>query len=309
MAPMLPEDDRSLQQAINALHQLLLYLAEDSLLHRFVEELLHSAEDIELSSRTTREDQLFDKLQFLRMRLLWAPISLVQTIDSTHMNLTAVAHLYSLAMAVDASLPELNGAAFGGLTSGPIDEIDRRIRFTSPHGYDSASVLDDLMQFPRRMAHKNNIHRGSIVGSVGRPDSIHGSVHGSIHGSIHGGRSSPYGFQNLQLDSAPHTPNFPPSFPVYAGNISQEDLSVPPSPFLSSFVPHPGSRRHSGLIEGHSPRPSSMSFEHHSFSQLGYRDESPAYSPAGGYSPAHSFLEEDPNFYGGSSPSWGHAAG
>ena len=302
MAPLLPEDDQSLQEAIHALRQLLVFLQNDVGLRHFVEEILRTAEEIEISSRTTREDQLFEKLQFLRMRLLWAPISLMQSLDQANMNLIAVAHLYAVAMAVDASLPELNGAAFGTLTGAPIEEIDRRIRFSSPPNLETPSAYDELMHFPRRMASKQNAAHGSVVGSTGLAD------------PILGGQQSPFSFGNLHADSAPHTPNFPPSFPMFTGNISVEDLSVPPSPFLSSYVPQqlPGSRRHSGLVENHS-RPSSMNFDRRSFSALGYnREESPAYSPAGYGSPAHSYVDSDRgSVFGEGSPvpTWSIPAG
>ena len=305
MAPLLPDDDQSLQEAIHALRQLLAYLQGDAQLRQFVEEILRTAEEVDLSSRTTREDQLFEKLQFLRMRILWAPIGLLQSFDQSNLKLLVIAHLYAVAMAVDASLPELNGAAFGPLVSGPIEDMDRRIRFTSPQSFDSSSPLDELMSFPRRMTSKNQQTRGSVVGSTGVPDPL-----------MPGQQSPGFGFGGLSLDSAPHTPNFPPTFPLFGGNISQEDLSVPPSPFLSSYVPHaglpapdPASRRHSALIN-HS-RPNSISLDRRSFSALGYREDSPAYSPAGYASPAHSYVESDRgSVFGDGSPvpTWGQLA-
>lgn len=281
MAPLIPDDDQSLQEAIHALRRLLAYVQSDAHLRQFVEEILRTAEEIDVCSRTTREDKLFEKLQFLRMRILWAPIGLLQTPDPSTSNMLVIGHLYAVAMAVDASLPELNGAAFGSLVGNPIEDIDRRVRFSSPQSFDSVSPVDELMMFPRKMAGKNQQNRGgSVVGSTGVPD------------PLLQGQQSPFSF-GVNLDSAPHTPNFPPTFPTW-GNISQEDLSVPPSPFLSSYIPQPqdaGSRRHSALIN-HS-RPNSISLDRRSFSALGYREDSPAYSPAGYGSPAHSYVESD----------------
>lgn len=298
MAPLLPDDDQSLQEAIHAVRQLLAYLQNDAHLRQFVEEILRTAEEIDVCSRTTREDQLFEKLQFLRSRILWSPITLLQSSEHSSLNLLVIANLYAVAMGVDASLPELNGAAFGSLVGSSIDDIDRRIRFSSPQSFDSSSPFDELMLFPRKMAskHQQN-HVGSVVGSTGMPE------------QLLPGQQSPYGFGGLNLDSAPHTPNFPPTYPIFAGNISQEDLSVPPSPFLSSYVPHQqdaGSRRHSALIN-HS-RPNSISLDRRSFSALGYREDSPAYSPAGYGSPAHSYVDSDRgSVFGEGSPvpTWG----
>ena len=303
MAPVMPEDDHSLQEAIQALQHLLGYLHNNTLLQQFVEELLHSAQEIEMCSRTLREEQLFEKLQLLRMRLLWTPIALVQAVDNSNMNMLTVAHLYAVAMAVDASLPELNGAAFGALTTAPIQEVDRRIRFSSPQAFEVPTVVDELLQFPSRIAAKTRYERG-LIDPATQAD------------PLMPGQQSPYGLQNLHLDSGPTTPAFPPTFPLFSANISTEDLSVPPSPFLHSFVPS-NSRRHSGLIESHSPRPSSyldlnsprpnsMTFDHRSsFGGLGYGGDSPAYSPAA-YSPAHSlYLEDDSSqLFGEQAASW-----
>jgi hypothetical protein len=210
-----------------------------------------------------------------------------------------VAHLYATALAVDASFPELKGAAFGALTTAPIGDIDGRIRYASSIVQPSfeASALDDMMQFPRDIASRTRFNRSSL-GTMGGEGLLPG-------------QQSPYGFQNLHLDSGPTTPNFPPTYPMFA-NLSNEDLSVPPSPFLQTY--NPPSRRHSGLIEhpssrpsslvfehsprpssfsyDHSPRPSSFSLDHRPFSGLGHH--SPNYSPA--YSPGPSYLEDDQSY-------------
>ena len=300
MAPMLPEDDHSLQEGLNALHHLAPFVQRDPTLHQFVQELISNATEIEACSRTMRDDQLFDKLQPMRMRLLWVPIHLVQAMKNTDLNFLAVAHLYGIAMAIDASLPELKGAAFGALVTAPLEDIDRRLRYNSPQNYDSNSTtIDDLMNFPRHIA--------------GRTRQARGSVDSMMPGDMNAGNQSPYSFQNLTLDSGPTTPAFPPSYPSFLGNLSTEDLnlSVPPSPFLNSFVSQGGSRRHSGLIEGGGSRPNSMNFDRRSFSgfSIGHGD-SPAYSPQA-YSPVPSqFLEEDHlSLPGDQSGSWSYSPG
>ena len=301
MAPVLPEDDHSLQEAITALQQLLVYLRNNAGLHKYVEELLQSAQEIEIFSRTMRGEQLFEKLQHLRNRLLWSPISLLKTQDRTNLNFVIIAHLYALAMAVDASLPELSGATFGALAAAPMDDVERRVRFSSPQSFDSSSAMDELMIFPCQIANKTRQARG-IFDQINQQE------------SLNPGQQSPYGFQNLNIESGPTTPNFPPTYPIFAANISNEDLtlSVPPSPFLHSFVPQGAPRRHSALVESRSPRPSSMNFDRRSFSgfsSLGHGGESPAYSPAA-YSPVPSnYLEDDQSLFGETSSSWGNPSG
>ena len=291
MAPLLPEDDQSLQEGLNALHHLVPHVQGDTTLHSFVLELISNATEIEACSRTMRHEQLFDKLQPLRMRLMWVPIHLVQALKRTEANFLAVAHMYSIAMAIDASLPELKGAAFGALVTAPLQDIDHRLSFSSPQGFDSNSHVDDLMNFPRHIC--------------GRTQQARGSVDSMIPPELNQGQGSPYSFQNLHLDSGPTTPAFPPTYPTFMGNISQEDLnlSVPPSPFLNSFVSG-GSRRHSGLLENPGSRPNSMNFDRRSFSGFsGFGpSDSPAYSPA--YSPVPSaFLDDDHNSLPGDQPS------
>jgi hypothetical protein len=297
IAPMLPEDDHSLQESITALQHLTSYVQNDAQLYHFVDEILRNAREIETCSRTMRDEQLFDKLQPLRMRLLWAPIHLVQTVDHTNANFLTVAHLYGTAMAIDVSLPELNGAAFGALTTAPLLEIDRKLRYTSPPTYDPITGIEEMMMFPRQISGRIRLARGSFDNGLE---------------SLNPGHGSPYSFQNLHLDSGPTTPAFPPSFPTFMPNISAEDLnlSVPPSPFLNSFVSQ-GSKRHSGLLENHS-RPTSMNFDRRSFSgfsSIGPGGESPSYSPAA-HSPVPSaYLEDDQSLYGEHVGSWGHPTG
>ena len=299
MAPMLPEDDQSLQEGLNALHHLAPYVQRDPTLNQFVQELIANATEIEECSRTMRDEQLFDKLQPMRMRLMWVPIHLVQAMKNTDLNFLAVAHLYGIAMAIDASLPELKGAAFGALVTAPLEDIDRRLRFTSPQSYESTSAIEDLMNFPRHIA--------------GRTRQARGSVDAMMAADLNAGSGSPYSFHGLTLDSGPTTPAFPPSYPTFMGNISTEDLnlSVPPSPFLNSFV-STGSRRHSGLMERAGSRPNSMNFDRRSFSGfsgIGPGD-SPAYSPQA-YSPVPShYLEDDHlSLPGDQSGSWAYSPG
>ena len=299
MAPMLPEDDQSLQEGVNALHHLAPFVQSDPTLNQFVQELISNAREIEECSRTMRHNQLFDKLQPMRMRLLWVPIHLVQAIKRTEANFLAVAHLYGIAMAIDASLPELKGAAFGALVTAPLDDIDRRLRYGSPQGSEAGPHIEDLMNFPRFIS--------------GRTRQARGSFDAMMPPELNPGQSSPYSFHNLHLDSGPTTPAFPPSYPTFMGNLSQEDLnlSVPPSPFLNSFV-STGSRRHSGLIEGGGSRPNSMNFDRRSFSGFsGFGpSDSPAYSPQA-YSPVPShFLDDDHNSLpGDQAGSWNFASG
>ena len=306
MAPMLPEDDQSLEEALTSMTTLLPFLHGNLGLRQFAEEHVHLARDFHMCTTTMRLEQLFEQLQNVRQRLLWAPIRLVQSVDPTKMNLLVVAHLYSLAMAIDASLPELQGAAFGALVTAPMDQVDRNLQFgPTPNGFER-TTLDSLMSFPRTIADKTRAARFNFdpLAGVGGNDD-----------ALSTGQQSPYGLQNLGINSGPTTPNFPPSYPSFPSNlsnISAEDLSVPPSPFLSSWATPPGQhpahmRRHSGLPEashGHSPRPSSTTFERPNsiafdrqsfsgFSNHGFGGDSPQYSH-GAPSPVPSqYLDQD----------------
>ena len=262
-APILEEDDRSLQAAITSLQQLYAHLRGDGSLCQRIEGILRSAREIHNSSQTMRPEQLFEKLQPLRSWLLWMPVSLLQANEVRSLSLLCVAHLYSTALAVDASIPELGGASFGALTIGPIEDIDYKIKHhlnTKQQGF-GPQQIDNMMYFPRQIASRTRYQRATRA---------------QQSETVLPGQQSPYGFQNLQLDSTPSTPGFPGTYPLYS-NPSLEDVSHPPSPFLQSYVA-PNSRRHSQLIE-HSPRPGSItSFEQGSYSPFGQRADSPAYS-------------------------------
>ena len=281
-APMMADDDVSLEQSIQALQQLCTYLQNDVSLCQRAEQILHSAQEIRTCSAILRHEQLFEKLQALRTCLLWMPISLMQSNDIRSVDILVLAHLYAVALAVDASIPELGGALLGRFTLGCIEEIDRKIRHDhSVTRQNGIGNQETMMHFPRYIALRARSQRAP-------------SMRGPEH--LAPGQQSPYGFQNLHVNSAPSTPGFPPTYPMYAAQ-SFEDLSVPPSPFLQSYT-STTVRRHSQRVE-QSPQPSSLtSYEHSSFGGFRQGTGSPAYSPAG--SPG--FLDDEAGWrYGDSS--------
>ena len=290
-APLLPEDDGSLQEAIFALQRLYKSLPLSSPLSASLERILQLAEDTIVFYATMPAQQLFEKLQEFRAHLLWTPITLMQSTENPNLVLIVVAHLYSVGLAIDASIPELNGAGLGTLTTDAIEEIERKLRFSqSPtiHQIYHAVGADDLMRFPREISYRARHRQSSPYQGP----------------ALASGQQSPYGFQNLHIESAPSTPGFPGTFPMFL-NQSNEDLSVPPSPFLlQTYNASPTSRRHSQLLE-QSPRPSTMPFGGRAVSGSSYRGESPLYSPAFP-SPAHSFLEDDHTYSFGNSSSGYH---
>ena len=289
-APMLAEDDDSLQKAIESLQRLGLYLQNDASLSQPVQDILDSARKVQNYSAVLRPEQLFEKLDSLRSMLLWMPILLLQGSGIRSVDIQVIAHLYSTALAVDASIPELGGASFGVLTTGPIEEIDRMVRYnrSTPDRQNSEpNRADDMMQFPRHIASRVRYQRQSSS---------------QLSENLLNGQQSSFGFQSLHIDSAPSTPGFQGTYPMFA-NQSVEDLSGPPSPFLQAHASS-GSRRYSQRVE-HSPRPSSITaFDHRSFSPFNQRGLSPTYSPS--YSPG--YFEQEPGMrYAESSP--GHIPG
>ena len=287
-APMLADDDVSLEQAIHALQQLCVYLQNDVSLCQRVEKILHSAQEIRACSAVLRLEQLFEKLQTLRTCLLWMPIALMQSNDIRSVDILVLAHLYSVALAVDASIPELDGSLLGRFTLGCIEEIDYKIRHDQSITHRSGmSSQDNMMHFPRYIALRA---RSQKAPSMQGPE------------TLAPGQRSPFGFPNPHVNSAPSTPGFAPTYPMYR-NQSLEDLSVPPSPYLQSY-PSSTVHRHSKRVE-HSPRPSSMaSYEHSPLGGFDQRIGSPAYSPAG--SPG--FYEDDAGLRYGESSS-GYSGG
>lgn len=289
-APALAEDDDSLQTAIESLQRLRLYLQNDDSLRQPVQDILDSARKVQSYSAVLRPEQLFEKLDSLRSMLLWMPILLLQGTGVRIVDIQVIAHLYSTALAVDASIPELGGASFGVLTTGPIEEIDRMVKYNqrAPDRRNSDPTrADDLMQFPRHISSRIRFQRASSSHLSENPLS---------------GQQSSFGFQGLHLNSAPSTPGFPRTYPVFS-NQNIEDLSGPPSPFLQGHVSS-GARRYSQRVE-HSPRPSSITaFDYRSFSPFNQRGPSPTYSPS--YSPG--YFDQEPGMrYGECSP--GHVGG
>ena len=282
---MLGEDDKPLREAVGAMQQLTAFLPKNHRSHHRVQEIIHFIQEVQICSGTMRIEQLFEKLYPLRTWMICMPLAMVQAKEEvSSLDLIVLAHLYAVAYAVDSSIPELGGAAFGTLATGLIAQLDSKLRygqFASRSQAFTLSRLDDVMLFPCQMSSQQRYQR---------------SVTSRPAEAFPPGQQSPYGFQNLNIDSQPGTPGFPGTFPMYL-NHSSEDLSIPPSPFLREYEA-PTSTHHSQL-GGVSPRPAAGVYEGRSLSGFEYRGESPAsYSPA--YSPG--YYEDDQRFSYGEQP-------
>ena len=288
--PSYGAEDGALQEGIASLQRLYSYAPANSCLHATVEEILQSVLDVQMNFSSMQASGLFEKLGAFRANLLWAPILLLQDKETPDLNLLAIAHLYGLALAIDSTIPELHGAAFGSLVTTAIQEIDQKLQHGLSPQYQRAidpSQISEMMHFPRRMA-TNNHH-------------AHQRSFSQTSDNLLSGQQSPYGFQNLHIRSAPHTPNFPPAIPRFS-NDSFENLHGPPSPFLHAY-PNQSPRRHSHILQ-RSPRPGPLTFERRSFTSSGqHRGDSPLYTPA--QSPGIFSLENQQGFsFGESSTGW-----
>ena len=293
--PSIPFDDESLLLASSALQRLSSQLANTHPLSRRLQEILDFTEEIQTCSATMRSEQLFEKLQPLRTWLFWMPTALAEPDKINISEMILLAQLYTVALAIDTSIPELGGAALGSLTLRAIQEIDNIIRQPQPTNSKTCAKhidTDEMMQFSRLMLAR---HQLEDSGS-----------HESYQMQKRGPRSS-YGYQHLGISSQPSTPGFAPGtpagypagatyFPAAFSSLSShsfEDLSVPASPYLR--YSSPVSRPRSQLLEA-SPRLSDVSFEKRSSSGYSFKGESPAYSPA--------YVDDDSVFmFGGHSPS------
>lgn len=285
-------DDQSLFMASNALLQLSARLPNFHPLTTRLHEIVEFAQGFQSSSASMQSERLFEKLQPLREWLFWMPVNLVKANDMGSSAMILLAQVYTLALSIDSSIPELSGAALGSLTVHAIERLDAKLRYkhaVATPGEMLPSELDNLMQFARLLMTRNRLDE-----TLGH----------DLYTTRTDRQASPYSFHRLSTGSMPGTPNYPP--PGSPGLLhafpSSEDLSIPPSPFLNYGVPV--SRRHSQLIES-SPRPSEHSFDNRSHSANSIKGESPAYSPAA-YSPA--FLPELPDDeawnFGASSPGY-----
>ena len=279
---MIPLDDEALTMANQALHQLAARLPSVHPLAQRLQEIQRFAEDFQYSSKSMQSEQIFAKLQPLRSWLFWMPVTLVKANDMSSSAMVLLAQLYTLALAIDSSIPELSGAALGSLSVQAVEQLDSKLctklNMTLP-GEMSSADLNSLMEFPRFTVAQNRLEETLVQETLSAQSERQGS---------------PYSFHRLSVGSQPGTPNYPP--PGSPGmlnvwqNPSLEDLSHPPSPFL-----HYGatvSRPHSQLFETGSVH-SEQSFDiNRPLSAYDFQGDSPAYSPAA-RSPA--FLPELPD--------------
>lgn len=264
-SPVICLDDQALFMAQQALRQLSARLPSVHPLAPRLQEILRFAEDFLVSYRSMQSDQIFVELQLLRSWLLWLPIILVKENDMSSAAMVLLAQLYTLALAIDISVPELSGAAFGALSISAVKQLDAKFCFTvemALPGEIYPTYLSDLMELPRYIVIYN------------RTDGADGQKVLSIQGECQG---SPQNVAHLAVRSVPGTSNhLSPGRPGMLNtwqNMSLEDLTVPPSPFLN--YGSPVSHSHSPLTED-----SPMSDEITSVNAPLSACDSPAYSPA-----------------------------
>ncbi|KAL8678909.1 MAG: hypothetical protein Q9186_004766 [Xanthomendoza sp. 1 TL-2023] len=266
-------DDQALLAATNGLQRLSEKLSKNQAATGLLRELCDFAQSVQSYSATMQSEHIFGKLQPLRAWLFWTPIAFLSTDGVKATDLVVLAQLYSVALAVDISFPELRGAALGSLTARQIEKLDHRLRYDSPTmtGLGIAGV-QEAMHFPRTMAAR---HRLESTGNPGQTQ------------ARRAGHQSPFGMQHLSIASTPNTPGFPPGTPLglpmgFGGPFptmldpSVEDLSTPASPFLRYGTP--ASRRQSQLMEASPNLYEDGSFDGRSMTGYSFRGDSPAYS-------------------------------
>lgn len=268
------DDENLLRQAVSALQQMLARHSHEHPLSHHFGDLLRFTQDMQTGSATMQAEQLFEQLKPLRAWLFWLPVATVQVGEVSVHDIVFLAHLYGVALAVDASIPELGGAPLGVFAAQPIEELDRRVRFVqgSKRPGEDYTLLNNSMQFPRAMASSFNFQE-TIGLDLSDP-----------------GQQSPYGLQNLTIGSQPGTPGFPGQFHV-GPTCSFEDIDVPTSPFQHAFSA-PTSRRQSQLLEA-PPWSGGTVFDARSPSTFSFRENSPAYS--------HGSFEDEQTFAAGGS--------
>ena len=291
-ASILADNDDPLRQATEVLHQLLDQQSDNARLPQITRKILSLIQDIQTCSATMKSEQLFERLQPLREWLFWTPVTLLRSDDTDESDLFLLVQLYTVALSIDLSVPELRGAALGSLTLKPLERIKRELEskhVVGSYGKPHASKFDALRSLSHQMSAKYQYRHSPS----NHPSPAQAS-----------GRDSPYGFQNLSLNSKPGTPTFAPSFSTLS-NHSLEDLSVPSSPYLRHDTP--ASRRHSQFVDVPN-RPHAVTNENRSVSAYSFRGDSPVQSPRFGSEeqcslPRHFFSDHAKGFVA-SSASW-----
>lgn len=296
--------NESLFLATNALQRLSARLPNVHPLAQRLHEILNFAEDFQYFSTSMQSKQLFEKLQPLRARLFWMPVTLVKANDMGSSAMVLLAQLYTLALAIDTSIPELSGAALGSLTLQAIEQIDNKLRYNqaiTSRAEINSSDLDELMHLPRLTLARHQLAEQSILAEtqLAQTQLEDTLARGSTSPQP---QHSPYNYQHPSIRSQPGTPDYPPPGLGYPSTPPMLP-SHPPSPFL--HYGSPASASHSQHFES-SPRPNSLSFDNRSHQGYEYsiRGDSPTYSPSS-YSPVFIAQPDDEAWaFGGHSPNF-----
>lgn len=108
--------------------------------------------------------QQFARLRPLRDWLFWTPVRYFQSAGSSPGALITIAHLYTVALAMERLFPEIGAAYFGSLSIGPVEEIARRLLSINVNGAVDGDVQTplSLMEFPIDVVHEFRSRMGWV---------------------------------------------------------------------------------------------------------------------------------------------------
>jgi len=237
--PDLSQREQILQDAVTTLQLLSQGVAGSRRLQQIVDEAWRVAVDVVNNAAMIPPEQLFERIQALRLSILWTPLTLCSERDSTGMDMVVVSHLYALGCAIDASFPDLNGAALGAIAYSGIDEADFWLSLQFSQSEEVHPDADALMRFPRIV----NQHISAVQRSSSQPSFQ--ISHQPVMRAV-----TEFATPTVRLEQlGSGTPPYPPPLQYLEGETARE-LSFPPSPYLTSF-PHTESQ-HERHLSTHS---------------------------------------------------------
>ncbi|KAK0719888.1 hypothetical protein B0H67DRAFT_661676 [Lasiosphaeris hirsuta] len=121
------EDLEAFERTLQQLQKVESYLKQKREDTKSIAQLINFLRGARKVSPTLSVSQQFERLRPLRTWLFYLPVMLLQQTHGSPSTLVIIAHYYTVALVMERLFPEIGAAYFGSMTTGPAEDIARRL--------------------------------------------------------------------------------------------------------------------------------------------------------------------------------------